>query len=286
MKNLIYFLQFIFIIFFFIIFKILRLKISSAIGGKLFQFLGPMFRSKNLIHNNIKKALPNLNNKEIRMINNQMWNNYGRIFAEYMFLKNLRSNLNKSNIIVDGQEILDQIKKTNTPVVFISGHFSNFELMAMQIEKAGIKLAAIYRPLNNKFLNIIMERVRKKHICKVQIKKGITGLRDVIKLYKKNYSTALMIDQRVSEGIKIKFFNHDASTTTIPAQLVKKFKMPIVPIFIERFEKINFKITIRQPLHFSENDTIETITEDLNQILEEMILKKPDQWIWSHNRWK
>tara|TARA_B100000676_G_C17776053_1_gene679300 strand:- start:185 stop:832 length:648 start_codon:yes stop_codon:yes gene_type:complete len=215
-----------------------------------------------------------------------MWNNYGRIFAEYMFLKNLRSNLNKSNIIVDGQEILDQIKITNTPVVFISGHFSNFELMAMQIEKAGIKLAAIYRPLNNKFLNIIMERVRKKHICKVQIKKGITGLRDVIKLYKKNYSTALMIDQRVSEGIKIKFFNHDASTTTIPAQLVKKFKMPIVPIFIERFEKINFKITIRQPLHFSENDTIETITEDLNQILEEMILKKPDQWIWSHNRWK
>tara|TARA_Y100001960_G_scaffold301022_1_gene350659 strand:- start:101 stop:961 length:861 start_codon:yes stop_codon:yes gene_type:complete len=286
MKNLIYFLQFIFIIFFFIIFKILRLKISSAIGGKLFQFLGPMFRSKNLIHNNIKKALPNLNDKEIRMINSQMWNNYGRIFAEYMFLKNLRSNLNKSNIIVDGQEILDQIKKTNTPVVFISGHFSNFELMAMQIEKAGIKLAAIYRPLNNKFLNIIMERVRKKHICKVQIKKGITGLRDVIKLYKKNYSTALMIDQRVSEGIKIKFFNHDASTTTIPAQLVKKFKMPIVPIFIERFEKINFKITIRQPLHFSENDTIETITEDLNQILEEMILKKPDQWIWSHNRWK
>ena len=286
MKNLIYFLQFIFIIFFFIIFKILRLKISSAIGGKLFQFLGPMFRSKNLIHNNIKKALPNLNDKEIRMINNQMWNNYGRIFAEYMFLKNLRSNLNKSNIIVDGQEILDQIKKSNTPVVFISGHFSNFELMAMQIEKSGIKLAAIYRPLNNKFLNIIMERVRKKHICKVQIKKGITGLRDVIKLYKKNYSTALMIDQRVSEGIKIKFFNHDASTTTIPAQLVKKFKMPIVPIFIERFEKINFKITIRQPLHFSENDTIETITEDLNQILEEMILKKPDQWIWSHNRWK
>ena len=286
MKNLIYFLQFIFIIFFFIIFKILRLKISSAIGGKLFQFLGPMFRSKNLIHNNIKKALPNLNDKEIRMINNQMWNNYGRIFAEYMFLKNLRSNLNKSNIIVDGQEILDQIKKTNTPVVFISGHFSNFELMAMQIEKAGIKLAAIYRPLNNKFLNIIMERVRKKHICKVQIKKGITGLRDVIKLYKKNYSTALMIDQRVSEGIKIKFFNHDASTTTIPAQLVKKFKMPIVPIFIERFEKINFKITIKQPLHFSENDTIESITKDLNQILEEMILKKPDQWIWSHNRWK
>ena len=131
-----------------------------------------------------------------------------------------------------------------------------------------------------------MERIRKKYICKVQIKKGISGLRDIIKLCKKNYSTALMIDQRVSEGIKIKFFNNVASTTTIPAQLVKKFKMPIVPIFIERFEKINFKISIRKPLYFSDNDTTESITENLNKILEEMILKKPEQWIWSHNRWK
>ena len=286
MKNLIYFLQFVFIMLFFFIFKIFKLRISSAIGGKLFEFLGPIFRSKNLIFKNIKRALPNLNDKEIKKINNKMWNNYGRIFAEYMFLKNLRNNLNKSNIVVDGQEILDQIKKSNTPVVFISGHFSNFELMAMQIEKSGIKLAAIYRPLNNKFLNIIMERIRKKYICKVQIKKGISGLRDIIKLSKKNYSTALMIDQRVSEGVKIKFFNNDASTTTIPAQLVKKFKMPIVPIFIERFEKINFKISIRKPLYFSDNDTIESITKNLNKILEEMILKKPEQWIWSHNRWK
>ena len=286
MKNFIYFLQFIFIIFFFLIFKIFKLRISSAIGGKLFQVIGPIFRSKDLIFKNIKKALPNLNNKEIKKISSQMWNNYGRIFAEYMFLKNLRNNLNKSNIIVDGQEILDQIKKSNTPVVFISGHFSNFELMAMQIEKSGIKLAAIYRPLNNKFLNIVMERIRKKYICNVQIKKGITGLRDIIKLYKKNYSTALMIDQRVSEGIKIKFFNHDASTTTIPAQLFKKFKMPIVPIFIERFEKIKFKITIRKPLYFSDDDTTESITKNLNKILEKMILKKPEQWIWSHNRWK
>tara|TARA_Y100000996_G_scaffold409166_1_gene389387 strand:+ start:1315 stop:2175 length:861 start_codon:yes stop_codon:yes gene_type:complete len=286
MKNFIYFLQFVFIIFFFLIFKIFKLRISSAIGGKLFQFIGPIFRSKDLIFKNIKKALPNLNNKEIKKISSQMWNSYGRIFAEYMFLKNLRNNLNKSNIVVDGQEILDQIKKSNTPVVFISGHFSNFELMAMQIEKSGIKLAAIYRPLNNKFLNIVMERIRKKYICNIQIKKGITGLRDIIKLYKKNYSTALMIDQRVSEGIKIKFFNHDASTTTIPAQLFKKFKMPIVPIFIERFEKIKFKITIRKPLYFSDDDTTESITKNLNKILEKMILKKPEQWIWSHNRWK
>ncbi len=286
MKNIIYFFQFIFIILFFLIFKILRLRMSSALGGKIFQLIGPFFRSNNLIRTNILRALPNLNYKQVKEINSMMWNNYGRIFAEYMFLKNFRENFNEKHIIVDGQEILDKIKKSNTPVIFVSGHFANFELMAMQIEKSGIKLAAIYRPLNNKYLNKIMERIRKKFICKNQIKKGISGVRNILKLYKKNYCTALMIDQRVSEGIKINFFNEKASTTTIPAQLVKKFKMPVVPIYIERFNKINFKITVSKPIYFTNDTSTENITVKLNEILENMILKKPHQWIWSHNRWK
>ena len=286
MKNIIYFFQFIFISLFFLIFKFLRLKLSSAIGGKLFQIVGPIFRSNKLIRENIKKALPQLNNEEIKRINKQMWDNYGRIFSEYMFLKNFRYNLNQSNITIHGQEILDEIKKSNTPVIFVSGHFSNFELMAMQIEKSGIKLAAIYRPLNNKFLNTIMERIRKKYICKEQIKKGISGVRDIVKFYKKNYSIALMIDQRVSEGIKVNFFKHKALTTTIPAQLVKKYKMPIVPVFIERFENVKFKITFQKPIYFSDDASIENITSKLNEGLEKMILSKPEQWIWSHNRWK
>ena len=286
MKTLVYFFQFVFVMFLFLIFKILGLKISSALGGKIFQILGPFFRSKNLIYKNIRKALPNINDKEIDNITKQMWNNYGRIFAEYVFLKNLRLGLNQSNIIIEGQEILDQIKSKNTPVIFISGHFSNFELMAMQIEKSGIKLAAIYRPLNNKLLNRVMERIRKKFICEIQIKKGISGVREIFKLYKQNYSTALMIDQRVSEGIKSNFFKYKASTTTIPAQLAKRFKMPVVPIFVERFDEVKFKIIVNKPIHFSDDDTTESITTKLNLILEKMILKKPGQWIWSHNRWK
>ena len=167
-----------------------------------------------------------------------MWNNYGRIFAEYMFIKDFRFGKLIKNIEIEGQEILDENKKNNKQVVFISGHLSNFELMAMHLEKSGIKFSAIYRPLNNIFLNKIMEKIRKKYICKNQIKKGIGGLKKLIKLKKKNYSTALMIDQRVSEGILSNFFNQKALTTTIPAQLVKKFNIPIVPIYIERIEDI------------------------------------------------
>ena len=286
MKIIKYFFQFLFFIFFFFLFKIFGFKISSLIGGKLFETIGPIFRSKELISSNIKKAIPNINSKDLKKISRLMWNNYGRIFAEYVFIKSFRIGKLNSRISVEGQDILDEIKKNNQQVVFISGHFSNFELMAMHLEKTGIKLSAIYRPLNNIFLNIIMENIRKKYICKNQIKKGIGGIKKIIQLKKQNYSTALMIDQRVSEGIKSNFFNSPALTTTIPAQLVKKFKIPVVPIFIERVNNLNFKITIRNPVNFTNTDSIQKITDDLNKILETMILHKPEQWIWSHNRWK
>ena len=286
MKYIKYFLQFLFVIIFFSLFKILGFKISSNIGGKLFELIGPLFRSKKLIHSNIKKAFPEINLENLDRITKQMWNNYGRIFAEYMFIKDFRAGKLASKIEIEGQEILDKLKILNKPVIFISGHFGNFELMAMHIEKSGINLSAIYRPLNNIFLNKIIERIRKKYICKNQIKKGIGGMKKLIKLKKDNHSTALMIDQRVSEGIMSNFFNQGALTTTIPAQLIKKFDIPIIPIFIQRVNNINFKITIKDPLNFSKEDSIKFITDKLNKILEEMIIDKPEHWIWSHNRWK
>ena len=120
----------------------------------------------------------------------------------------------------------------------------------------------------------------------MQIKKGIGGLKKIINLNKKNYSTALMIDQRVSEGILSSFFNKKALTTTIPAQLVKKYNIPVVPVYIERSKDTKFEITINEPLYFTESISIQDITDKLNKILEKMIIKKPEQWIWSHNRWK
>ena len=286
MKYLRYFLEFLFTILIFIIFKILGPKISSDFGGFIFEKIGPFFRTKELIHSNIKKAFPDIDNKNLNKIYKSMWNNYGRIFAEYIFIKEFRSGKLNSKIHVVGQEILEEIKKSKKQVVFISGHLSNFELMAMHLEKSGIKLSAIYRPLNNVFLNIVMERIRKNHICKYQIKKGIGGMKNLIKLKKNNFSTALMIDQRVSEGILSKFFNELALTTTVPAQLVKKFNIPIIPIEIERIGGINFKIIIQKPILFSRESSVQQITDNLNLVLEKMVAKKPEQWIWTHNRWK
>ena len=287
MTDIKYFFQFLFIIILFLIFKLLGLKYSSILSSKIFKTLGPFFRSNDISYSNLSRAFPDLNNNERKSIINKMWENYGKIFAEYLFLKDFRLSKNFSKrIIIENENEINLIKEEAKPVIFISGHFNNFELMAMYIEKSGIDIAAIYRPLNNKFLNPIMENIRKNYICKKQIKKGIAGTKDLLKYFKNGNSVALMIDQRVSEGIHSEFFNQKALTTTIPAQFVKKFNAKIVPVYIERIGESRFKIKFYKSIKFSSNDTLESITLSLNILLEEMIKKNPEQWIWSHNRWK
>ena len=286
MKQIKYFLQFLLISCLLIFFKIIGLKFSRIIASKLLSILGPFFRSKKIIEKNISYAFHEQDKEFKKNIINNMWKSYGKILAEYVFMKYFRKIESKKFLEVKGQQILEKIKLSKEPVIFISGHFDNFELMAMHIEKSGIDLAAIYRPLNNKFLNPIMENIRKKYICKKQIQKGISGTKELLREFKKGTSIALMIDQRVSEGVKCDFFGEEALTTTIPAQFIKKFGAEVVPIYIERSIDDNFKIKIFDNIQFPKSDSIEKITLKLNKILEKMIMKNPQQWIWTHNRWK
>ena len=286
-----YFFEFISIISLFCIFKILGLRNASNLGSILGRFFGPFFRSKHITKQNIKTGLGNMDEKKEAEIIDSMWSNIGRTFAEYVFLKDFKFNKTSfDHIKINGISYLDEIKKNNEPTIFYSGHFANFELMAMELDKFGVKCAAIYRPLNNFFLNPLMEYLRMKYICPNQIPKGRMGMREIIGKVKDGYSIALMVDQRVSEGPRTLFFNKPAHTTTIPAQLALKYNCKLVPISLERKEGPNFEMTIHEPYKIkktgNDEDDIKDITIKINQTLEKMIIKNPSQWIWSHNRWK
>tara|TARA_A100001035_G_C27766262_1_gene493847 strand:+ start:822 stop:1682 length:861 start_codon:yes stop_codon:yes gene_type:complete len=286
MKNIKYFFQFLFIYFLLIIFKIIGLKMARFLSSNLFLHFGPFFRSKKIIEKNISLVFSQSNIEFKKRIMDNMWKSYGKILAEYVFIKQFRNMKSEKFLEIKGQKILDEVKFSKNPVIFISGHFDNFELMAMHIERSGIDIAAIYRPLNNIFLNPLMENIRKKYICCKQIKKGISGTKEILKHFKSGTSIALMIDQRVSQGTRSLFFNKEALTTTIPAQFVKKYNCKIIPIYIERKNNENFFLEVMDPLIFENNQTIDNITLKLNQTLEQMITRNPNQWIWSHNRWK
>jgi len=291
MKILKYFFEFITIISLFFIFKIIGLKNASTLGGILGKFIGPLFRSKHIIRQNIKIGLGDIDEKKESEIISEMWSNIGRTFSEYVFLKDFKFNkTNFDHIKINGSNYLNEIKKNNESVIFYSGHFANFELMAMELDKFGIKCAAIYRPLNNFFLNPIMEYLRMKYICPNQIPKGRIGMREIINKVKDGYSIALMVDQRVSEGPRALFFNKPAHTTTVPAQLALKYNCKLVPISLERKKGPNFEMTIHEPYKIektgNDEEDIKKITLKINQIMEKMILNNPKQWIWPHNRWK
>ena len=288
MKIIKYLIQAFIIYTFFILIKILGLNISRKLFAKIFQIIGPLIKSEKTINENLEKFLSSYNEEQKKNIKKTMWSNYGKTFVEYLFLNKFKKN--NSHINFKGKEILKSIINKNKPVIFVSGHFANFELMSMELTRETINLATIYRPLNNLFLNPFMEYVRRTYVCRNQIKKGIAGVKDSINYLKKNYSIALMIDQRVSEGKKLPFFDQMALTTTLPAQLAIKFNLEIVPIYIKRNLDDSFEMEILKPIALNKNEDLITqkinTTIKLNKILEEMISRDPGQWIWTHNRWK
>jgi len=283
-KKINYFLQAFLIYLFFLIGRILGIKISRKVFAFLFSFFGPFIKSKKIVNNNLQIFLKKNSKFKKNEIKNNMWKNYGMTFIEYIFLDIFLKK--KTEVEIIGEINLTNIIRENNPVIFISGHFANFELMSMEITKRNISLATIYRPLNNNFLNPFMEYLRKKYICKNQIKKGINGVKEAIEFIKQKHSIALMIDQRVSEGEKIKFFDQPALTTTLPAQFAKKYRMKIIPVFIERLKNNKFKIEFQKEIDPKNFKDKLDLTVKLNEVLENMIIKNPNQWIWTHNRWK
>ena len=284
LKKIKYFFETLTVVLFFLIGKIIGLKLSKILFSSIFRTFGPLFKSQKIIDQNIKRFSKNISLDQSRKIQEQMWSNYGKTFIEYAFL-NFYKNQNM-HVAFENKEILERIKIDKKPVIFISGHFANFELMSMEINKYGINLATIYRPLNNIFLNPLMEYLRKKYVCNNQIKKGRPGVREAIQFLKKGFSVALMIDQRVSEGELVNFFSEKAFTTTLPAQLALKLNLKVIPVFIKR--EINEKFTIKfyDPVDSSKYTNKIILTEALNRKLEKMIIKNSGQWIWTHNRWK
>lgn len=290
MKIIRYFLEFVIVIFFFLIFKIIGLKLSSDLGEIIGKYFGPLFRKKTIAKKNILIAFPDLNEKSINGMIDRMWKNIGRIFGEYIHINKFSLIDQKKKIVFTNKNNIEILNKNNKPIVFFSGHFANFELMAKCLQELGFNIGAIYRPLNNIFLNPIMEFIRKKYICPIQIEKGSNGTKKLIKHISTNNPLALMIDQRLSSSIRVPFFNQPATTTTTPAQLAIKYDALLVPVFLKRLEKTNFEFFIEEPLIINRTNDYDkdifNITQIMNIKIEEFIKRDPAHWLWSHDRWK
>ena len=243
-KSIKYFIQFIIVIFLFIIFFLIGKKLASNLSSYIFKTFGKFFRSSEIIRGNLKICFPENSDIQNDEIINKMWDNYGRTLAEYINLRFFQNN--NDHIKILNLDKLEKLKSSKDPVLFFSGHFANFELMAMELEKQNFQISAIYRKLNNFFLNPIMEFFRTSYICKDQIAKPLPGedkggTRELLSRVKDRRNIALMVDQKLTEGIIAKLFNKDCYTTRIPAQFAKKYNYKLVPISLKRVDKYSLR---------------------------------------------
>ena len=290
MKIIRYFAEFIIVVIFFTIFKIIGPKLSSNLGGCIGKYFGPFLRKKEIIKKNIFFAFPNISEKEMNKLINKMWENIGRVFAEYAHL-NKFSIYDKKKIKINftNKINIEKLKNYNKPIVFFSGHFSNFELMGVCLKELNFNIGVIYRPLNNIFVNPIWELI-KINSSSTLIEKGPKGSKKLIKHIKQNNSLGLLVDQRLSSSIHVPFFGRLATTTTTPAKLAIKHDALLVPMFIKRVNEIEFEFFIDEPIVINKTNNykkdIFNIAKSMNKKIEEFIISDPAHWLWSHDRWK
>ena len=279
-----YFLEGSFLLLIFIVLRILPLGISSFLMGKLSSLIGPRLGVTKKAYNNIKKVMPEKNEKEITKIIKDMWENLGKVAGEYPHLSKISPEKN-NKIQIYGKKHLLLVKKTKTPAIFFSGHLANWEILPNVAIKNGVPVLSIFRRPNNPFINFLIKYIRSNL---PMAPKGKEGARQLIYSLKKGRSIGLVIDQKMNDGIEVPFFNKPAMTSDALAQLCLRIKSLVIPVQVERMKNTNFKITFHNPLKIIKNGQKKTplqIMTEVNLIMEKWIRKNPGQWLWLHRRW-
>ena len=287
MKSLKYFIEYIFVKIFYMIFRILGLKISSFITGKIFKIYGIFSKRTATAIYNIGEAIEGLDEKKRRKIIFKMWENFGKVIGEYPNLDKIRVINNKSIKIINLRNLLDPLEN-NKNCLFFSAHLGNWELTSHALTENGFNINFIYRAPNNKYIDGLLRKIRYSYGVGL-INKGPKGARECIKVLSKNGGNiGMLIDQKMNDGISTKFFNKNVMTASAIAKFALKFKCPIIPAFCIREYGTNFRIEYLEPISYKKIKSLsseERIMNYLNKIIEVWIKKYPDQWIWVHNRW-
>lgn len=270
----------------FFIFKILPPETASNLGGFIGRNIGTHLAASRKAKKNICLAFPDMSQKKQNAIIRGMWDNLGRVIAEYPHLKTI----SQEYTTVTGYEIIEHIAEYKLPAVFIGAHIANWEIngvASLTHFKRPIELT--YRKPNNPWTAELLHKARTLNgQIKAHPKSRDSG-RQIIQTLKDGGALGILIDQKYNEGIKVNFFDTPAMTNPIFVQLCQKYKCPLIPIRTVRDKSCHFTLTAYPPLAlFDENGAplpVEDVIKQAHDILEIWIREKPEQWLWLHRRW-
>ena len=261
----------------------------SAMGGWLIGKIGPLTSKQKIARRGLEIAFPEASESEIQALLKAQWNNTGRTFAEFPILHRLNVREGNERVQVIGGEYLKDIIESNQAVIIVTGHFANWEIMAMVLTQWGLNVQITYRPLNNPHIDRRVRRQREAYGTKLMVpKSGAKGARQLVSALEKGESVALLNDQKFNQGLAIPFFGVDAMTAPGPTRLALATQTPILPLSLKR-DKSKFIMTIHPPFQMADTGKrqfdVETGVRRINQFVEDRVRENPGQWFWVHRRW-
>lgn len=271
-------------------FGALPLEQSSAFGGWIGRMLGPFFPVHRKAVRNLQRAMPELDAQQQRAVLSGMWDNLGRVLAEYAHLSELNIALpgQEGHVEVVGMEHVAAIRDSGRPAMFFSAHYGNWELNGLAAQHLGLPMLLVYRAANNPLTEELLQGLRAPLGCR-HVPKGIKAAREILRTLKNNDRVAMLVDQKLANGIPVPFFGRDAMTAPALAEFALRMNCPMVPAYVERLSGTHFRLTIEPPFWPEKTgddrrDVYHAMLE-VNRRIETWIRKRPDHWFWVHNRW-
>lgn len=271
-------------------FRLIGLKRSSAIAGTFCKIVGPKLKSiQRRGEENLRKIYPDWSEKEIDETLKGVWENLGRTAAEFAHLEKFTNATEEGLVTLVGGKRFEMIVQGQGPVIFVSSHCANWEIMTIVLKSAGVDYGVVYRPANNPLVDELIIAERAKVMSRRQIPKGKRGARALVENLKAGRSLAMLVDQKLNDGIEASFMGHPAMTTPAAARLALKFNIPLIPVQMKREKGPHFKMVVKDPIAYQATGDITAdtlaLTTLMNKALEDDIRQAPDQWLWLHRRW-
>ena len=272
----------------FAFFRLLPLDAASALGGAIARTLGPRLAISRKAEARLRRAMPEIDAADAARIITRMWDNLGRVAGEYTHLDEFDLYAPDSRVEIVGKEHIDQMRDDGIGGIFFSGHFGNWEILALAAGQNGLPLTLVYREANNPAVELLLQKVRAavpgRHLAK-----GSIGARAALVALTKGAHLGMLVDQKLNDGIAVPFFGRDAMTAPAVARLATRLQCPVMPARVERLGGAHFRLTVFPALRFGatgdkDADTLAAMTQ-INKILEGWIRERPDHWFWLHRRW-
>lgn len=269
------------------IMRLLGIDRASNLGSFIFRRIGPYTQKGWVVRNNLKYIYEDISDEKVRVLENMIWDNFGRYIGEFAFLD---ANFleNSGRVEIRGLEILKKLQKEGKPFIAFSGHFANWDFMLYEVLKNTSEVGVVYRKINNRFIN---DYVLKQRSYKgvTMISKGPSSMKHILKAVKDKKNILMLVDQKMNEGIRIPLLGKPANTADGIATLARQFNYAIVPAKIERLNGAHFRLTFQEYFNVGDKGTKEDDIREcmikINEILSEWINERPESWLWTHQRW-